>query len=123
MSETLHTVEALQQPWVSDPAPTQKKKNMYAPLFETLRLYAGWVLFWAGVLLVIMAYGEVRHLPYRVPYIQDIAQIRSIVVVACSAFLFLLASRIHSLFKGGIALGIGLGIVWILGLVFVMENI
>jgi hypothetical protein len=122
MSETLPSAEALQQPWVAEPV-SVKKKASYAPLFETLRLYAGWVLFWASVLLVIMAYGETRHLPYRIPYIQDIAQIRSIVVVACSAFLFLLVSRIHRLFRGGAALGAALGILWILGLVFVMQNI
>ena len=121
MSSSLNAQEPLQQPWVAESA--LPKKNSYAPLFETLRLYAGWVLFWAGVLLVMMAYGEIRQLPFKVPYIQDIAQIRSIVVVACASFLFLLLSRLHGLLKSGFALGIGLTVVWALCVLFVMQNV
>lgn len=110
----------MQDPWLKEPV---KKQSTAFPLLETLRLYAGWVFFWSMSVLALIAFDTTRELPFAIPYIQDFAQLRTIVIIAAASFLFLLFAVLHRSLKMKKIYGALLAMVWLLAIGFVMQNI
>ena len=97
----------------------------YAPLIDTLRLYAGWLLAWYVVIYAVGAYQASRDLPFRVPYVEAMLPPYSSLVLtfAVGAFLFLFVSSLHRILGKGIILGTVLWLLGITGFVVYRMNV
>lgn len=67
----------------------------YLPLFETMRLYAGWLLAWYALIYIIGAYQFTKDLPFRIPYAESLFLSPLVLSFTFAAFLFLLLSSIY----------------------------
>lgn len=100
--------------------PTMIIKNMsYSPLVSTLRLYAGWLLAWYGLVIALGYYVHVRDVPFEVPLVQGLFLSPLVFAFLLATFLFLLLSSIHHFLKGGalkglLFAGVGIGAFWML---------
>ncbi len=83
----------------------------YLPLEGTLRLFAGWLLAWYGLVYLLGAFQYNQKLPPDVPFLQ--ALFVSPLVLRCTlgVFLFLLFTDLHRWLGRGIGKGILLTIV------------
>lgn len=95
----------------------------YVPLVETLRLYAGWLLAWYFLVLVIGSYQAAQRLPWKVPFVEGLFQSSSILNFSCAVFLFLLLSTVHAWMGKGTVKGIILIIVGFCLFVLFSANI
>ena len=80
------------------PALSAKKKSspsVYLPLFETLRLYAGWLLAWYALVYIIGAYQFMKDLPFRIPYAESLFLSPLVLSFTFAAYLFLLFSSLY----------------------------
>jgi len=68
-----------------------QNERQYHPFFDTLRLYAGWLLAWYMSVYILGAFQHTRTLPFRIPYVEALLPPFSPVVLHFSlgAFLFL----------------------------------
>lgn len=79
----------------TEPVKPEKPKNTsYFPLFETLRLYAGWLLAWYGIIYVIGAYQHTKPLPFRIPYAESLFLSPLVLSFTFASFVFLLCSSL-----------------------------
>jgi hypothetical protein len=83
--------------------PTPKKAKpprdtAYLPMFETLRLYAGWLLAWYALVYIIGAYQFSKALPFRIPYAESLFLSPLVLSFTFAAFLFLLLSSVYKHF-------------------------
>ncbi len=83
----------------------------YAPLSDTLRLYAGWLLAWYFIIFALGSYQFTRKLPFTIPLIDELFLSPLILNFACAAFLFLLLSGFHRMLGRRILIGIPLMLV------------
>ena len=88
-----------------------EKQKMYAPLIDTLRLFAGWLLAWYGAVYVLGAYQQEQVLSSDIPFLQALFQSPLILRFTFGTFLFLLLSSLHQWMGRGIGKGIFLTIV------------
>lgn len=94
----------------------------YAPLLETLRLYAGWLLACLLLILSLGSYQMLRHLPWQIALLDEWVRSPLILRVTVIAFLFLLLSNVHRATGRGLWKGIGLTILGFIGIAFFMAN-
>ena len=99
------------------------EKAPYLPLIATLRLYAGWLLAWYGLIFAIGAYQHRAVLPFRSELIAGLASSTVVLVSAFGVFLFLMLSSLYKNIHVGLLKGIGLTFVWILGTIWFAVNI
>lgn len=71
-----------------------KSSNSYFPLYETLRLYAGWLLAWYGIIYAIGAYQHVKDLPFRIPYAESLFLSPLVLSFTFASFVFLLCTTL-----------------------------
>ena len=68
----------------------------YFPMIDTLRLFAGWLLAWYGVVYVLGSLHWAGTLPEGIPFIQALFESSLILRFACGTFLFLLPVAIFT---------------------------
>jgi hypothetical protein len=90
-----------------------KKPSVYAPLLETIRLYAGWLLAWYVLVFALGGYQATKTLPFDVPLVYGLAQSPLVLTFAFATFLFLLLSSLARALHGGKGMGVVLGVIWI----------
>jgi hypothetical protein len=90
----------------------------YIPMTQTLRLFAGWLMAWYGIIYLAGTYRADGRLPYDIPLIQSLASSELVLRFSFAVFLFLLLTDIHK-WTGknatiGVLLGIiGIGLMWV----------
>ena len=67
----------------------------YFPLYDTMRLYAGWLLAWYGVVFALGSYQSLKPLPFHVPYADSLFLSPLVLSFTFASYLFLLCSSIH----------------------------
>ncbi|MDD4319499.1 MAG: hypothetical protein PHW10_04210 [Candidatus Peribacteraceae bacterium] len=98
------------------------RERTYAPLTDTFRLYAGWLLGWYFVLFAVGGYQRTRSLPFSVPFVDELLLSPVVVTVSFAVFLFLLATSLHRSTGRHAAHGLLFGLVGAIILaVFVMN--
>ena len=85
----------------------------YAPLLETLRLYAGWLLTWYALVFALGGYQATKGLPFEMPLVYGLAQSPLVLTFAFGTFLFLLFTSLVKETRGGKAMGVIFGLIWI----------
>lgn len=80
----------------------------YAPLMETLRLYAGWLLACVTVLTAAAAYQATRDLPVEFAALDEWIASPLALQILCVTFLVLLLSDLHRALSGGFWKGLAL---------------
>ena len=106
---TITDVESVKAPQ-SAPSTSIERKT-YLPLVDTLRLYAGWLLSWYALILILGAYQHIRQLPFTIPFAEGLFLSPIILQFTFGSFLFLLITSLHRALRGGTAL------LWILLLI------
>lgn len=66
----------------------------YVPLHETLRIFAGWLLAWYGVIFSLGFLESTNHLP-SIPFVQELFLSPLVRQFTFGTFLFLALSNIH----------------------------
>lgn len=86
---------------------------VYFPLYETLRLYAGWLLAWYCLVYAIGSYQFIKELPIHIPYAESLFLSPLVLSFTFGAYLFLLLSGIYKQTGKKKLTGLGLGILGI----------
>lgn len=68
---------------------------VYIPLMQTLRLFAGWLMAWYGIIYLAGTYRADGRLPYDIPLIQSLASSDLVLRFSFAVFLFLLLGDVH----------------------------
>lgn len=115
--------------WVStDDAPPPDREEhksadrIYAPLIDTLRLYAGWLFAWYFVIYALGSMEVTRSLPYSSPIIEHLFLSPIIANLTCGVFLFLLLTTLHRAFGSGVLRGFVLTGVGMIGVILFALN-
>lgn len=105
---------------VSDTAkmPVMDTATVYIPLIQTLRLFAGWLMAWYGIIYLAGSYRADGRLPYDIPLIQSLAASDLVLRFAFAVFLFLLMTDLHKWTGSKAILGvfftiIGIALMWL----------
>lgn len=81
---------------VTTPAATMTDtETVYVPLLQTMRLFAGWLMAWYGIIFIAGSYRADGRLPYDIPLIQSLAASNLVLRFAFAVFLFLLLTDLH----------------------------
>lgn len=86
----------------------------YAPLLETLRLFAGWLLAWYGIVYALGSYQWMNSLPFDIPFVEGLFFSPLVLRLTLGTFLFLLLTTLHKAVGGGTARGMLLTIVGVI---------
>lgn len=94
-----------------DPTPAPAS---YAPLLDTFRLYAGWLLTWYAVVFALGSYQITKNLPWEIPLVSGITHSPLVLTFAFGTFFFLLLSSVWKRAGKHIGLGVLLTLLWVL---------
>ena len=109
---------------MTNDTPIQSEHNTpYLPLFETLRLYAGWLLAWYALVYCIGAYQYTKELPFRIPYAESLFLSPLVLSFTFAAYLFLLLSSLYQIFGKKKVIGVILSISGIVIFVLYRANV
>lgn len=86
----------------------------YLPLVETLRLFAGWLIAWYGLVYLLGGLQFKKNISADIPFVAALASSSLVLRFCFGTFLFLLLTSVHAWMGKGIAKGIVLTLVWIL---------
>ncbi len=92
------------------PASLSKKTIPESSLISTLRLYAGWLVAWYGLVMALGYYSHVRILNMDIPFVEGLFLSPLVFSFLLATFLFLFMSTLTRLLKGGLVTGCILGI-------------
>lgn len=95
----------------------------YYPLIDTLRLYAGWLLAWYGLIFAMGAYQHRGVLPFESQLVAGLAASPVVLATAGGVFLFLMLSSIHKAIPGGILKGLLLSFIGVVAEIWFVVNI
>lgn len=99
------SVDALSEPASAVPSARVEQEmdgdEAYYPLSVTLRLYAGWLLLWYGVVFALGAYQNTRKLPVTLNFINQLATSHFFITFAFGVFLYLLLAGLRGRMRGG----------------------
>ncbi|HVW66100.1 MAG TPA: hypothetical protein VHA78_00010 [Candidatus Peribacteraceae bacterium] len=110
-------------PWTTiDDAKEQKKterkmkaeEKTYMPLVDTLRLFAGWLLAWYGLIYLLGDLQSRPHSPLALPFIDALFTSSLVLRFTFGTFLFLLLTSVHQWLGRGIGKGITLTIIGVI---------
>lgn len=107
-------------PAAKDEQSVEKKPRSYISIFETLRLYAGWLLAWYGLFVAFGYYSYVRVSPVDLPAAQGFLFSPLIFSFILIIFLYLLMTTIQRALRGQMLLGSALAVIGI-ALFFVLQ--
>lgn len=77
-------------------APVIELETVYIPLLQTIRLFAGWLMAWYGIIYLAGTYRGDGRLPYDIPLIQSLASSDLVLRFSFAVFLFLLLSDVYA---------------------------
>lgn len=100
----------------------QSEERAYVPLVETLRLFAGWLLAWYGIVYLLGDLAMQQKMPIYVPYLEALYTSDLVLRFTVGTFLFLLLTSVHRALHGGMGKGIGLTIVGVVTFVLFHLN-
>lgn len=86
--------------------------STYAPLHETLRIFAGWLIAWYGVIYALGFLESTGRLP-SIPFVHELFLSPLVLQFTFGTFLFLALSNVHRWLGKGILVGCLLTIAWI----------
>lgn len=119
-------LRSLGMPWATTDAGTGKTKAVidmeYAPLQDTLRLFAGWLLAWYGLVYAIGGLRAEQSITADIPVIDALFQSPLLLRLTFGTFLFLIVSSIHAWTGRGITKGIVLTLIWAVVMVGFVLN-
>jgi len=87
-----------------------KEKN-YVPLVDTLRLFAGWLIAWYGLVYLLGDLQLHGGISPDTPYIEALFTSPLVLRFTVGTLLFLLCTSLHKWLKGGMGKGITLTVV------------
>lgn len=96
---------------VAEPDARKLDNADYIPLTDTLRLFAGWLLAWYGLVYLLGSYRLSGRMSSEIPFIQGLFESPVVLRFAFATFLFLLLTNIHRWAGKGVGKGIVLGII------------
>lgn len=103
-------------PWAKKSKPIaepSEEETTYLPLIETLRLFAGWLLAWYG-LVYLLGGLQIKHsISEDIPFISALFSSGLVLRFSFATFVFLLLTSLHAWMGKGIAKGIVLTLVGI----------
>lgn len=103
-------------------APALKEAPPYAPLHETLRIFAGWLLAWYGVIYALGFLEQTKKLP-ALPFVSELFQSRLVLQFTFGTFLLLALSNLHRWTGRSVLLGFVLALAYAAALAgFVMYG-
>lgn len=103
-------------------APKLPDTPTYAPLHETLRIFAGWLLAWYGLIYALGFLESTGRLP-QLPFIHELFLSPLVLQFTFGTFLLLALSNLHRWIGRGIVTGFLLVLVYAAGLTgFVMYG-
>lgn len=97
------------------PLQNAAEERAYAPLSETARLFAGWLLAWYGLVFVAGALQQDGRLSPDLPLLEALYNSNLVLTAAFTTFLFLLLQSIHRITRTGYITGFFLTLVWLGG--------
>lgn len=101
-------------PWGAKAKPMQEAEAVsYVPLVETLRLFAGWLLAWYGLVYLLGGLQMKRSISQDIPFISALFSSGLVLRFSFATFVFLLLTSVHAWTGKGIAKGIALTLVGI----------
>jgi uncharacterized membrane protein len=83
-----------------------KEKKQFLPLLDTLRLYAGWLLAWYSLVVVLGYFANVRALPFDIPFVGGLFLSSLVISFLLATFFFLLCTSIIRSLHAGLILSI-----------------
>lgn len=86
----------------------EPKPKQYFPLFDTLRLYAGWLLAWYCLVYAVGSYQFIKEVPVHIPYAESLFLSPLVLSFTLGAYLFLLLSSVYQYAGKKRSVGIGL---------------
>jgi len=95
-------------------APATDAPSSYVPLIETLRLFAGWLIAWYGLVYFLAGLQAKKDISADIPFIAALSGSGLVLRFCFATFLFLLLTSIHERMGKGIAKGIVLTVIGIL---------
>ncbi|MCB9808503.1 hypothetical protein H6770_04595 [Candidatus Peribacteria bacterium] len=76
---------------------TEAPESVYFPFYETLRLYAGWLLAWYCLVYAVGSYQFIKELPIHIPYAESLFLSPLVLSFTFGAYLFLLLSGVYKM--------------------------
>ena len=114
LTPTPHLTYTCSMTWQStDTAPPTQQR--YAPLLDTARLYAGWLLAWYALVFLFGGQQALGRLPFDIDWIEGIYRSPLVITFAFGTFFFLMLSTLHRAVHGKTAMATLLTLVWIAG--------
>ncbi len=94
------------------------QKAEYIPLLQTLRLFAGWLMAWYGIIFIAGTYRADGRIPYDIPAIEGLASSPLVLRFAFGTFLFLALTDLHKKAGSKAIVGVlltivGVGLMWV----------
>lgn len=106
-------------PWGAKAKPVAAVEPVsYLPLIETLRLFAGWLIAWYGLVFLLGGLQIKHSISENIPFISALFSSDLVLRFSFATFIFLLLTSLHAWMGKGIAKGIVLtlaGILLIIG--------
>lgn len=93
---------------------TAPAERAYAPLHETLRIFAGWLLGWYGLIYALGFLEQTKRLP-ELPFVRELFVSPLVLQFTFGTFLFLALSNVHRWIGRGTLAGFVLAVLWIAG--------
>lgn len=101
----------------------QAEALAYIPLVETLRLFAGWLLAWYGMVYLLGDLMMQQKMPVDIPYLEALFVSDLVLRFTFGTFLFLLLTTIHHALGKGIGKAIMLTIAGVTAFVVFHLNV
>lgn len=99
------------------------EERAYVPLVDTLRLFAGWLLAWYGLVFLLGDFQMHGHLPADLPLVEALFTSSIVLRFTFGTFLFLLLTSIHSWLGRGIGKGLILTVIGAFAFVLFHVNV
>lgn len=93
------------------PAIQEAAATAYIPLVETLRLFAGWLIAWYGLVYFLAGLQAKKDISADIPFISALSSSGLVLRFCFATFLFLLLTSVHERMGKGIAKGIVLTVI------------
>lgn len=102
-------------PWSGrrKPAAAPTEEAAYLPLVETLRLFAGWLIAWYGLVYLLGGLQVKKSISGDIPFIAALSTSSLVLRFCFGTFLFLFLTSVHAWMGKGIAKGIVLTLIGI----------
>lgn len=105
------------------PPPGSSPTKTFAPLVDTFRLYAGWLVAWYALVFLLGWYVEHGGFPLQIPFLTDLFHSSLVLHFALAAFLFLCLTSLHRAIGRGVLRGLLLTVAGVSAFLFFAVNV